>query len=603
MAQSSIHIASGSSGYVYHNSREKETKNSIFKDEQNEISHTAKEAFKIYRTELAKRSKAYTERTKQQLQKKAITHLSAIVNLNQHHTLKDLEPLIKHLEQELDTKVFQVAIHRDEGHIEDGKAIKNYHAHIEFLGLDSQGYSVRKKLTKSFLSKLQDFTAESLNMQRGINYAKERKRRPKRLDTYEFKEHKKQEEKAVKQERAKVKDLKKRINELRAELQKLHAERPQYAKLEAENKELKEQIKNKNLTITELDSRIENLKEKLLHSKTNIQELETEVTELKAELDEKNRKIDILKDKSNEYIDKYFDAANKAEALEAENVTLKQQVQELEAREPEVKVVEKEKIVEVPVEKPVEKIVKVEDTTRIQELKEKLLQSDKRIETLEKNAEKLQNENVTLKQQVQELEQREPEVKVVEKVVEVEKRVEVPVEKIVKVEDTSRIQELEKEIEEKDKEIEQIYISVNETLKQKNQKIKELEEDTTKRKELESHLLKIAKAVGLKKSELTTYAEVTAKSVQKIESIKAENATLKGYLQELGKKLEATGESIADLFSSIKSKISEFFKREEPKKTEQKELSPEEREEIDKNFEKMFGERLKKQQQKQELGL
>ena len=151
MAKSSIHIEAGQAGYLYHNSREKETKNSIFKDEQNEVSHNAKEAFEIYRAELQKRSQAYTERTRQKLQKNAITHLSAIVNLNKEHTLRDVEKLKEYLEKELDTKVFQVAIHRDEGHInEQGEAIKNYHAHIEFMGLDSQGYSVRKKLTKSF---------------------------------------------------------------------------------------------------------------------------------------------------------------------------------------------------------------------------------------------------------------------------------------------------------------------------------------------------------------------------------------------------------------------------------------------------------------------
>ena len=150
MAQSSIHIEKGNAGFLSHNDRSRPTKNSIFFDEENEIKNTAKEAFKIYRNELEKRTEAYTARTKQKLQKKAVTHLSAIVNLNNNHTIKDLEPLINYLENSLDTKVFQVAIHRDEGHIdpETKKPIKNYHAHIEFMGLDNEGKSVRKKLTK-----------------------------------------------------------------------------------------------------------------------------------------------------------------------------------------------------------------------------------------------------------------------------------------------------------------------------------------------------------------------------------------------------------------------------------------------------------------------
>ena len=195
MAKSSIHIQSGNAGFLAHNSRERPTKNSIFTDEKNECSHTQKEAFKIYTRELRIRSSIYTNRTKQKLQKKAITHLSAIVNLNSNHTMQDLQPLIKHLEDTLDTKVFQVAIHRDEGHIDDNSnPQKNYHAHIEFMGLDNRGMSIRKKLTKKYLSELQNETAEILKMERGTNYAKERKKRPKRLDTYEFKNVKEKEQ-------------------------------------------------------------------------------------------------------------------------------------------------------------------------------------------------------------------------------------------------------------------------------------------------------------------------------------------------------------------------------------------------------------------------
>jgi len=263
MAKSSIHIEAGKAGYVYHNSRETPTKNSIFSDEENEVSNSAKDAFKIYRAELKKRVQAYTKKTGRNLHKKTITHLSAIVNLNVNHTLDDLQPLVNHLEKELGTKVFQVAIHRDEGHIEDGKPVKNYHAHIEFMGLDEQGNSVRRKLTKKFLSELQTKTAELLKMERGTNYAKEKKHRPKRLDTYEYKEHKKREEKARKNELAKLKDLKAEMARLRAELKEQGAIREDYARLEALNRELREKIKAKELTIDELREALEEQSEKL----------------------------------------------------------------------------------------------------------------------------------------------------------------------------------------------------------------------------------------------------------------------------------------------------------------------------------------------------
>jgi len=271
MAQSSIHIEQGKLGYVYHNSRENHTENSIFTDEENYCSADAKTAIKTYREELRKRSGAYTARTGRKLPSNTATHLSAIVNLNQNHTEQDAKKVVEYLEKNFDTKVFQYSIHRDEGHIdENGKQIKNYHMHIEFLGLDSRGQSIKRRLKKKELIQLQTDIANILGMERGINYAKERKKRPKRLDTYEFKEHKKQEEKAV---RAKVKDLKAEIKQLRAELKEAHALRPQYAKLEQINRELKERIKQKELTEQQLKDEIEQLRQRLFQELQFEQEL------------------------------------------------------------------------------------------------------------------------------------------------------------------------------------------------------------------------------------------------------------------------------------------------------------------------------------------
>jgi len=274
MSISSIHIATGNAGYLSHNDRSLKTNNSIFNDEKNEVSNNAKKAFKIYRNELKIRSKKYTARTKQQLQKKSITHLSAIVNLNQNHTLKDLDPLREYLEDTLGTKVFQISIHRDEGHIEDGKNIKNYHAHLEFMGLDDDGNSVRKKLTRSYLKNLQTKTAEILKMQRGKTNSK-----AKRLDTYEYKNHKQREEATLKPILATQQDIEKlnkelinKNKELRAELKENKATRKDYAELEQKNKELRAELKEKNLTIDEaniLGKKIELLRQNKIKNDNN----------------------------------------------------------------------------------------------------------------------------------------------------------------------------------------------------------------------------------------------------------------------------------------------------------------------------------------------
>ena len=68
MAISSIHFASGHSGYFSHNSREAHTNNAIFSDEENYCSTSKDEAFQIYREELKIRSEAYEKRTGQKLQ-------------------------------------------------------------------------------------------------------------------------------------------------------------------------------------------------------------------------------------------------------------------------------------------------------------------------------------------------------------------------------------------------------------------------------------------------------------------------------------------------------------------------------------------------------
>ena len=101
--KSSIHIERGNQGNMYHNPREQETVNSIFSTDNNEVSLDAKSAIDLYRNELRLRVTAYTSRTGQKLQKNAITHLSAVVNLQEHHTLKDLDPIVKYLEKQLTT--------------------------------------------------------------------------------------------------------------------------------------------------------------------------------------------------------------------------------------------------------------------------------------------------------------------------------------------------------------------------------------------------------------------------------------------------------------------------------------------------------------------
>ncbi len=190
--KSSIHFAPVDRGktahYLRHNDRGDPTKNSIFDQSKNFYSAPADAALALYEKEISRRKREYRRRVGKKLPSHTKLHISAIVNLDEKHTSDDLAKVVDYLEKELGTKVFQYAIHRDEGwRDENGKPHINYHGHIEMLGLDDEGRSVRRKLDRKTLIQIQDEVASILGMPRGVCYAKERKPRPKRLDTYEYK--------------------------------------------------------------------------------------------------------------------------------------------------------------------------------------------------------------------------------------------------------------------------------------------------------------------------------------------------------------------------------------------------------------------------------
>lgn len=339
MRESSIHIEPGESlGYFRHNDRSKPTRNSIFDLSRNVVSRTAEEAIKIFREEVKRRSKRYTERTGQKLNPRTATHLSAIVNLDHWHTMEDVQRVADLLEERFGVKVAQFAIHRDEGYIDQltGEKHTNHHAHIEMVGIDEEGRSCRRKMTRAPLSQLQTEVAELLNMPRGHNYAKEGKRRPNRRDTYAYKAMKQaeeqervkaakarnamkelgekdkeaareafgmeivtwedhaeflrrvveqaQENRRLREELAKVADVKAEAAKLREELKEAHAQRPQYAAMEAEVKRLREQAKARELTIERMRDEIERLRAELLQTQEERDRFVAEIERLRDEL-------------------------------------------------------------------------------------------------------------------------------------------------------------------------------------------------------------------------------------------------------------------------------------------------------------------------------
>ena len=85
--------------------------------------------------------------------------------------MQDLEKLAEHFHKKYGFQCYQIAIHRDEGHInEQGQKEINHHAHLEFITLNKEnGRNMwrRELITPKVLRQMQSEVAEILEMQRG----------------------------------------------------------------------------------------------------------------------------------------------------------------------------------------------------------------------------------------------------------------------------------------------------------------------------------------------------------------------------------------------------------------------------------------------------
>ena len=119
---------------------------------------------------ISEAKETYTRRTGQRFQAKSY-EWSAVCNIKPDTAMEDLEALAKHFNDKYGFQCYQIAIHRDEGHIdEDGKEQINHHAHLEFITLDKKSGKNnyrRELITPKVLRQIQTETAEILQMQRG----------------------------------------------------------------------------------------------------------------------------------------------------------------------------------------------------------------------------------------------------------------------------------------------------------------------------------------------------------------------------------------------------------------------------------------------------
>lgn len=174
-----------------------------------ECDRNAEQARELKGQIIAQAKETYTSRTGQRFQAKTY-EWSAVCNIKPDTTMDDLKRLAQHFNDKYGFQCYQIAIHRDEGHIdEDGKKQINHHAHLEFITLDKNtGINRQRELTPQKLRELQSEVSQILQMQRGED---KRKSGRERTEPREYAKQKEAEKKTTKQA---INDLNKQIREI-----------------------------------------------------------------------------------------------------------------------------------------------------------------------------------------------------------------------------------------------------------------------------------------------------------------------------------------------------------------------------------------------------
>lgn len=217
------------------------------------------------------------EKSGRKLQKNAMPVREAVVVIKENTTMMELQNLAKRLEEELNIRVFQISIHKDEGHTDkDTKEWKpNYHAH---LVADWQDLDTGKTLKhQSFhYSKMQDLTAECLNMERGISGSKGR------LEAIEYKIQQKEED---------LKVLEERFNTMKSEMSTKKSE----DLIVKENDFLGFKKIKTDKTIANYEKALRTYKSTILKNKTELDSKSKQIIELNTKVDDLKKQVYLFK--------------------------------------------------------------------------------------------------------------------------------------------------------------------------------------------------------------------------------------------------------------------------------------------------------------------
>ncbi len=249
------------------------------------------------------------EKSGRKLQKNAMPVREAVVVIKENTTMQDLHNLSKRLEEELKIRIFQIAIHKDEGHYDkDTKEWKpNYHAHLVADWQDLQTGKTLKHQSFHY-SKMQDLAAECLEMERGISGSLAR------LEAVEFKIKKKEED---------LKILEERYSQMQQEMESKKAE----DLIVKESDFLGFQKIKTDKTIENYKKAIKTNNIQLLKNKTELEFKEKQIAELNSKIESLKKEVFFFKSKNSALLtNETVFAIEKKKYLESVENTLKKAI-------------------------------------------------------------------------------------------------------------------------------------------------------------------------------------------------------------------------------------------------------------------------------------
>lgn len=305
-AKSCVSILVAKPGNFWHNFRRGFLPNDCHKElvHENEYTCSFEEARRLAKRMRDDAVAAYVEKYNQKPQfDEEKIFWEASINAREYHTLDDLKKAAGVIEKKTGYRMIYGAIHRDEGHLNDeGQFIKNTHFQVLLISLDENGNSMHRvtRGKRQLMRDIQTEVARVLNMERGIDKrisGREHLTPRQYKQAVKLQEPIKQELKLTKDElkeaKAKIKALEEALKsanlEARNGLKEQGGKREDYAKLEAENKKLKDELAELKKMPTDLniDDEMAKIMEKIekIKNSTHIKkEAETEISKLKNSL-------------------------------------------------------------------------------------------------------------------------------------------------------------------------------------------------------------------------------------------------------------------------------------------------------------------------------